>query len=480
MSKTRLTNEDVKEKGYPKELIYDGIRTNVWYAPKRKKPTNEHWTAYINDKNIPKHRWEEIGKERNFQKAEPLVKQKAVDYYLKHYNIKTKKYSAKKKPKKLTPFIISDILTYYQDKYDIKKQQQADDKEKLQSAVNRNITTKGSNLYKCEEFFGTKDLRNIEEKHFYQFMDKRGVGKSTIGNNLSTFSTALKYKLDRLAGDLTISKRTKKALKEELKRVITIIRYFRSENKLTVKDALKRAKAPKLNGHGRISYEQFKNIIKWMRKNPEIEDGYTDFFIFLYWHSSRFSEASLLIGKNIIVENDDVKLHIPSIITKDMAGGTYSVFPDIEVILKKRLKENIQPEEPIFNITNTKNGKKQKITRGYYDKMWRLIKVKFDLRLPGGKYQTPHILRASCVNNLKEAEPINIHNQTRQSDEIIKHYLEAETINGVEVAHLKAWQDEQEQKLKEKADKKIGKKGIEVFFHSDKQKAKNDPSIFEL
>ena len=465
MCKQRLTNKDVKKKGFPKELIYDGIRTNVWHAPKRKKPTDDHWTAYLNDKNIKKHSWIEINKERTFQKAEPLVKQAAVDYYTSNYHPKTKTYQ-KTKEKKLTPFIVSDILTFYQDAYDRKKRQQAKDKEKLQSAVNRNITTKGSNLNKCGDFFGTMDLRNIEEQHFYQFIDKRGVGKSTIGNNLSTFSTALKFKLDRLAGDITTSRRTKKALKEELKRILTIIRYFRSENKLTVKDALKRAKAPKLNGHGRISYEQFKNIIKWMRENPEIEDGYTDFFQFLYWHSSRFSEASLLIGKNIIVDGvGNIKLHIPSIITKDMQGGTYSLFPTIEEILKRRLQENIQPDEPIFNITNTKNNKKQKMTRGYYDKMWRAIKVKFDLRLPNGKYQTPHILRASCVNNLLEAALINVHNQTRQSDEIIKHYTEAETINGIEVAQLKAWRDDLEEKLKEKADKEIGKKGVEVFFN---------------
>ena len=318
----------------------------------------------------------------------------------------------------------------------------------------------------CKDYFGDMDLSNISEKHLYEFMKYRDVGKSTIGNNLSTFKTALNYRLEQLAMETNArsTKRFKKIFKEELKRVITIIRYFRRTNKLTVKDALKRAKEPRLMGHGRISYQLFKNIIKWMRENPDIENAYADFICFEFWAGERYGAGSNLQGKNIVEKDGDIMLYIPSILTKDNSSGLYSVHPEIEEILRKRLKENIKDDEYIFSITNNKNGKKQILTRYYYDNVWREVKVKFDLRLADGKYHTQHILRHSAVNNLQEAKNINIQNQTRQSKAIIKHYTEAETENGIEIVHLIAWQEEEEIKLKEKQDKEIGRRGMETFF----------------
>ncbi len=474
MCKQRLTNKDVKKKGFPKELD----RTNIWYAPKRKKPTDDHWTVYLNDKNIKKHSWIEIGKERNINDAIPLSKTTAENHYLEHYNPKNNQRKKITKEKKLTPFLVGDVMDFYKTEYEKKKKLQVEAGEKLKSTVKRNITTKKSNIEKVKDFFGDMDLRNIKEDDFYEFIKKRGVGKSTIGNNLSTFSTALNFKLERLANETT--SRTIKPLKEELKRVITIIRYFRRDNKLTVNAALKRAKEPRLNGHGRIPYPQFKAIIQWMRENPDIENAYVNFIIFEFFAGERYGAGSNLQGKHIIIKDDDIMLLIPSILTKDNSSGLYSVHPEIETILRKRLKENIKDDEYIFTITNYKNGKKQKISRYFYDNVWRAVKIKFNLRLANGKYQTPHILRHSAVNNLREAGNINIQNQTRQSKAIIKHYTQSETINGMEIARLIAWQEDEEKKLKEKEDKEIGKKGVKTFFHSDKQKDFSDTSNFSL
>jgi len=69
----KLTNNEVKMKyGFPKELKHDGTRTNILYAPKRKLKNDEHWTAYLFDRNLKKQVWIEIDKERNINDAIPL------------------------------------------------------------------------------------------------------------------------------------------------------------------------------------------------------------------------------------------------------------------------------------------------------------------------------------------------------------------------------------------------------------------------
>jgi len=438
----RLTNDDVKRKyGYPRELKIDGTYTNINFSPKRKLKNDLHWTVYIYDGNQKKQVWREIDKEENINAAKRLSKKMAIEYYLKNII-----YVNKPTKQNISSFLVGQILEKYTESFTREQYKKIDSGKKLKSTVMAHIACKESNRTAIDDFFGHKDIRQLEESDFERFMKKRlkEVGKGSIGNSLSFFSTALNHTLNRNAG-----KRRTRAIIElnaELSRLIVVIRFFRKDNELTVQDILKESKENKTNGHGRIEYFKFKEIIEWLRGNEKIDDVFPDFYEFLYWQSNRVGEASKLQGRNIIMEGDTVKLKVPSILTKTGTGGLFSLHPDIEDIFRRR-KKDIQDEDFVFSVVNSKTHERQEMTPYFFRKVWKQIKVKFDLRLKDGRYMTPHVLRHSCINNLGDSMRANVQAFTNQSDDIVKHYMSDETQNKNELFQLLAWQNEMEQEV---------------------------------
>ncbi len=457
-----LTNEDIRLKhGFPRPLKYKKERTNIIYSPKRKLKNDEHWTCYIYDRNLKKQVWIEIDKEKNINAAKSLSQKAATEYYL---NNKDNKRENKKKDKNID-FLVSHILENYIEWFTREQYKKIDAGKKLKSTATAHISSKSSNAKTVDKKFGQKDIRQLTEKDFYNFMESRlkKVGKGNIGNCLSLFSTSLNHTLNRNAGKRRTRAITE--LNEELKRLITLIKYFRQDHDLTVAAALKESKKNKSDGHGRIEYFKFKEIIEWLRDNEKIDAVYADFFTFLYWQSNRVGEASKLQGRNIIIEGDTVKLKVPSILTKTGTGGTYSLHPEIEEIFRRR-KEDMQDEDYIFSVFNQITNKRQEMNRWFYRKVWDKIKMKFELKLKDGRYMTPHVLRHSCINNIGDSMRANIAAFTSQSQSIVDHYLSDETANKNELFQLLAWQHEQEESLKEeqrRKDKKAVEKNIKFL-----------------
>jgi integrase len=438
----RLTNEDVEKKyGFPKKLKIDGTYTGIIFAPKRKLKNDNHWTCYIYDRNLQKQAWREIDKEENINAAKTLSKNAAEIYYEEN---KDKKPTTKQN-KNISDFIVSNIIEKYTEDFADKQYKKVNKGKKLKSTVNAHIASKESNAKAINSFFGKKDIRQLTDSHFKRFMETRlnEVKKGSIGNSLSLFSTALNHTLKRNA---KYRSRHIKEVNAELSRLIVVIGYFREDNDLTVKDILKESKENKTNGHGRIEYFKFKEIIAWLRNNDKIDEVFPDFFETLYWQANRVGEASKLKGKNIIIGEKSVKLEVPSILTKTGQGGIYSLHHDVEDIFRRR-KENIQNEDYIFSVVNSKTHERQEMTAYFYRKVWNLIKVKFDLRLKDGRFMTPHVLRHSCINNIGDSMRANVQKFTNQSDAIVKHYMNDETQNKNELFRLLAWQDEMEKEV---------------------------------
>jgi hypothetical protein len=431
----------------------------VFWAVRHKYNDNDHWTCYINDKELKKIIWIEIDHELNINKAEPKCRKAALDY------VKTKKSKIKKvhKPKTNKYLKCNEMLDGYINNFEQYRKDKLERGKLDQDRFNKQIKEKYDKAERLLEYFGdmtikeiTYDIIDSYVKERIRKSNRKTLGKGTLANDLSVLSAASQFTIE----NLTVNKKYKTLNKESphLTSLKNIISIYRKNKEMTTTKILEESEKTSIDY---FTYRKIIDFIKYkqqdiLRGKTKIDPIFVKLYIYMYWTGARCgNEVLFLKPEHIKFDKNNLPAfcELPAHLTKDGKPRSFEYFIDVKKALAGL---DFNDNEYVFTI----RGKR--ISRYQYDRPWKIIRKHFDLRYPSGKYIRAHSFRNSFIDNIALSE--NIREFTGQSQRMIDHYFTDNTKQLNTLIKLELWKEEQENKYKNEFRRLEGEKALKLFF----------------